>query len=66
MLWLQNTTIIGDSSLARNLIFKTFQITKDGTIHFDDREVARNAIRERGSSPANIADRALGLGMTSS
>lgn len=36
----------GDIVILAGKGHETYQIKKDGTIHFDDREVARNAIRE--------------------
>jgi len=42
----------GDVVVIAGKGHETYQITKNGTIHFDDREVARDAIRERmGGSP---------------
>jgi UDP-N-acetylmuramoyl-L-alanyl-D-glutamate--2,6-diaminopimelate ligase len=37
----------GDIVVIAGKGHESYQITKDGTIHFDDREVARDAIRER-------------------
>lgn len=37
----------GDVVVIAGKGHETYQITKDGTIHFDDREVARDTIRER-------------------
>jgi UDP-N-acetylmuramoyl-L-alanyl-D-glutamate--2,6-diaminopimelate ligase len=37
----------GDVVVIAGKGHETYQITKNGTIHFDDREVARDAIRER-------------------
>ncbi|MBF1326075.1 MAG: UDP-N-acetylmuramoyl-L-alanyl-D-glutamate--2,6-diaminopimelate ligase, partial [Megasphaera micronuciformis] len=36
----------GDIVLIAGKGHETYQILKDGTIHFDDREVARDAVRE--------------------
>ncbi|MNC53919.1 UDP-N-acetylmuramoyl-L-alanyl-D-glutamate--LD-lysine ligase [compost metagenome] len=35
----------GDVVVIAGKGHETYQITKDGMVHFDDREVARNAIR---------------------
>lgn len=40
----------GDVVVIAGKGHETYQITKDGTIHFDDREVAREAIREMSDS----------------
>jgi UDP-N-acetylmuramyl tripeptide synthase len=37
----------GDVVVIAGKGHETYQITKDGTIHFDDREVAWDAIRKR-------------------
>ncbi|MNR63055.1 UDP-N-acetylmuramoyl-L-alanyl-D-glutamate--LD-lysine ligase [compost metagenome] len=37
----------GDIVVIAGKGHETYQITKNGMIHFDDREVARDAIRER-------------------
>ncbi|WP_174818530.1 hypothetical protein [Paenibacillus kobensis] len=36
----------GDIIVIAGKGHETYQITQDGTIHFDDREVAREALRE--------------------